>query len=115
MRPVEIDIIGAEAPQRPFQRGVDMLRAIAAGVRTGAGREAGFGGDDEPVAQAAIGDDCAQHLLAPAAGVHVSGIDHIPAGLDIGVEYGFGRRALHAPARNAEGHRAQGERADDEA
>ncbi len=67
------------------------------------------------VAQAAIGDIATNQFLAATLGIHIGGVDEVAASIDIGMEDGLRNLIGRTPSRGAEGHGAEGERADDQA
>ena len=114
---VEIDVIGVEAAQRRFERGVNIFAAVAAGVRISRLRaESEFRGDDGLVAKFALGDKFADDLLALSHLVAVGGVDEVAAVLDVEVEHFEGELFVGAPAPSgAETHSAEAQRADAQA
>ena len=82
----QIEVVGAELAQRAIELVQDGT-AGRVGDRTALARsEAALPGDLHLVTDAALGQDCAQHLLAGAVAVHRRGVEERATGLEERVE-----------------------------
>ena len=117
MHPVQVDVVGAQPPQRSVERAVHVLAAIACGVHVAcfAAVEAELGGHYDPVAQLAFRDARADQLFAAAIRVHVGGVDEVATSVDVSIEDGSGSVVARAPVRVAKGHGAERQGAHDQA
>ncbi len=96
----QVDVIGTQAQQGARQRGAHVLGAIAAHVRSGAAGKARLGGQHQPVAQLALGDEGAHHLFAAAARIYVGRIDaDALAGMTMAVIQGMSTAARDGAPR----------------
>ncbi|CAA9557443.1 hypothetical protein AVDCRST_MAG81-349 [uncultured Synechococcales cyanobacterium] len=57
----------------------------------------------------------ADQFFAATLCIHIGGVDEVAARINVGVKDGFGDLVGCTPARCAEGHRAKGKRADNQA
>ena len=113
MGPIHVDIVGPQPAQRALEAGSDVARAVAAGERRSLfAREAGLRGENDAMPAAAICDEPAQHLLAPAARIDVRRVEKIAARVHIRVEHGARPLLVRSPAVGTEGHGAERQRAD---
>ena len=113
MHPVQIDVVHFEPTQRRLQRPINILAAVAAGVRVAFLRvERVFCCDYELVAQSGVDHELAQQLLRLALDINICTVHNIAAISDIAIKYGAGGSVVRAPAIVGEGHGAQGERTD---
>jgi hypothetical protein len=80
----QIDVIGAESPQRGLDRDEQMLARGAVVVGAVAGREGRLGRDQDPIALA--GDCLAEDLLREAIGVDIGGVEHRDATIEAQVD-----------------------------
>ena len=87
VHPVKIDEVHIESAQRPLQRAIDILAAVATRVRIALLRiEGELAGDHELVAQTGVGDEPAQQFLRLSVGVHVGAVHHVAAALHVAIE-----------------------------
>jgi hypothetical protein len=109
----QVDVVGPQPDQRALQRveqppagGADAERPVAA-------PRSRFGGDDDVVTRAAVGQQPAEDALGLAAGVDVGGVDERAARLAEGAELGagLGRLGVPPPRHRAEGEPGHGEAA----
>jgi hypothetical protein len=118
VQPVEVDVVGLQAPQRALGGIHDRLATGAAPVRiAGVQVAAELGRDDQTVAARAVASDVvADDLLGVAARIKVRGVDEVSAELQVAVHDLLRLFDARAPAEVfAEGHRAEAQRADTEA
>ena len=117
---VEVDVIGAEAPQAVFDGGKQGFARQAAGVGGAAPVEERLGGNDHLVAQGEVLEGAAGELLGCAGGIGVGGVEEIyscfkglaeegAAGLFVECPF------MHAFAGRAEAHAAKADARDREA
>ena len=81
---VQIDAVGAEAPQAPFDRFGDPAAAGAGVARVVVDRGDELGGDDDLVAPA--GERFAEVLLRAGPAVDVGGVEEVDPGVESGVD-----------------------------
>ena len=103
---VEVDVVGAEAPQRVLDRPDDPAPRPAAPVGVLAHRHEELGREHDVVAPVLqrLPDD----LLRLTGGVHVGGVDEVDAGVEGGVD-DADRVVVILVAPGAEHHRAEAE------
>ncbi|GAA4310925.1 hypothetical protein GCM10023086_30850 [Streptomyces venetus] len=97
-------MVGAQAPRAAVERGAQGLGGERRVVALVGVRDAGLGGEDQPVA--AAGQEFGEDALALAARVAARGVHARDARVERGVQHRRGRRAVRGVA---EGHRAQDE------
>src|SRR5690606_17615894 len=83
---VEVDVVGAQAPQAVLAGPHDPAPRVAGPVGVGPHGPVELGGDHQVVAPA--GDGLAQDLLGLAGRVDVGGVDEVDAGVEGGVDDG---------------------------
>ena len=115
VQPVQVDVVGLQAPQRVLA-GVDQrlaARAAAVGIaRIEVAAE--LGRDHQAIAAGGVAPDVvADDLLGVALGVEVGGVDEVAAEVDEAVDDLLGLLHAGAPAEVfAERHRPEAQRAD---
>src|SRR4051812_30410550 len=94
---IEVDVVGAQAPQRRLAGLDDVLARQPAVVRALAGREVHLGGQDVRAAVVAA-QRPADDPLGVAAAVHVGGVEEVDAELVGAVDARLSRGVLDVPA-----------------
>src|SRR3954462_2081532 len=118
MQPVQVDVVGLQAPQRLLAGGDDRLAARPAAVRISQVQvSAELGRDDETVAACGMAADVvADNLLGVPLCVEVRGVDEVAAELDEAIDDPLRLLDARAPAEIfTEGHGAEAQRADADA
>lgn len=109
---VEVDVVGAQAPQAVVDLGHHRLAGESGAVGPGAHPAVHLGREHDVVAAGEIGQCLADDLLAGAVGVHVGGVEEGDAGLQrLPDQRTRGRLVegplVRAPVGHAVGHAAQ--------
>ncbi len=81
---VDVDVVGAQAPEAVFDRAQQRLPRRAGIVRPWPHRERALRRDQHLVA--AAGQRAAEHFLRPAAGIHVGGVEAVDPGLQTDID-----------------------------
>jgi hypothetical protein len=94
---VEVDVVGAQPPQRMVDLGHDRLAGQPLPVRAGTHRVAQLGRDDDVVAVGEVLERAAEDLLAGPVRVHVRGVEEVDARLERVLDQGPGLLLAEGP------------------
>lgn len=90
---VQVDVVGAQPPQRRIQRADEVFAAVAARVRvTGVDAVGELGGEYDSFADPRLGDQLAKDGLAVARRVEVRGVHEVAARFQAGPNWQMSRR-----------------------
>jgi hypothetical protein len=115
VQPVDVDVVSLQSPQRVLELGDERLAAAPAAIGV-AGMQVGeeLRAEHDAFAQTRpVGKEVTNDLLGVPVGVDVGGVHDVAASVEVlGQEFRGALRAGAPAPVLAEGHRAEGERAD---